>query len=511
MRIGVLELLNMPVRGLWGRVEANVVRRQFVGVISQAVSVWCRQMGHEVFYVPYLGIGKPEAALPKDLDVLFIAAHTYLAPFAYALSKIYRDRGTRTVLGGAHAKAFPADSRRFFDVIVLDCNRDLIAAILNDEFEPHSIVSTENGLGALPSLEERMPEIRRSVFWGGRPYPGTLVPMLSSVGCPYNCNFCVDWNSKYHALSVAQLETDLQYAAENYQIFRHTKLSFHDPNFAIRFDETLTAFERIPKDRRVPYGFECSLTVLKPERLPRLKDTNCIVATPGIESWMQYSHKAAAGSLTRDEKLVRVVAHFHELKDFIPYLGANFIFGLDTDFGDEPFELTKEFIRQVPFVWLSMNIPIAFGGTPLYNEFLRDGRLLKSMPFTFYTIPYLTVILKNYDPVEYLEKLIDLYSLATSLEIVRKRNAYSTNWLVSAINNVRTLRARQWKQELQRMHQYLLNDAQMLAFHRGHSEKLPAFYVQAYRQQMGAYAAVIPLETSRPQHDPAPVAPTLFA
>lgn len=501
MRIGILELLNMPVHNAWGYMEANLVRRQFASVMVQTISVWCRQMGHQVFYVPYIGVGVPEKYLPGDLDVLFISAHTYLAPLAYAMGKIYRNKGVRTIFGGAHAKSFPLDSRLFFDVTVLECDRNLIAAILKDEIPPHSIVSSQNPIESIPTLEERMPEIRRSVFWGGRPYPGTLIPMLSSVGCPYNCNFCADWNSKYHALPIDSLEMDLQYASRH---FRNVKLAFHDPNFAIRFDETLTAFEKIPREQRVPYGFECSLAVLKPERLPRLRDTNCIVAIPGVESWTQYSNKIGNSSLARNKKLDQVVSHFHTLKDYIPYLGANFIFGLDMDMGDEPFNLTREFIHQAPFVWLSMNIPIAFGRTPLYETYLNDGRILVEMPFMFYTIPYLTLLLKNYDPISYFKRLIELYSVATSLEIVRKRNQYSSNWLVSAINNVRSLRARQWKNALQKTLDCLSTDSDMLDFHLGKRKSLPGFYVKEYARQMGDYVEVMPIRESKPLHHSSP-------
>ena len=52
----------------------------------------------------------------------------------------------------------------------------------------------------LPSVAERMPEIRRSAFlWNplrgrSRPYASTTIPLLASVGCPYRCDFCVDWS-----------------------------------------------------------------------------------------------------------------------------------------------------------------------------------------------------------------------------------------------------------------------------------------------------------------------------
>jgi hypothetical protein len=64
----------------------------------------------------------------------------------------------------------------------------------------------------------------------------------------------------------------------------------------------------------------------------------------------------------------RVVEHFHLLAEDVPYLQANFMFGLDTDAGDEPVELTKQFMDRTPFVWPTIDAPVPFGGTPLHDE-----------------------------------------------------------------------------------------------------------------------------------------------
>jgi hypothetical protein len=90
---------------------------------------------------------------------------------AYALAKLYRRDGVRTVIGGPHARAFP-------------------------------------------TIRERMPEIRRASFVRGRPGLASIAPMLSSLGCPCRCDFCVDWNTDYVALPGDQLESDLRYVSE---------------------------------------------------------------------------------------------------------------------------------------------------------------------------------------------------------------------------------------------------------------------------------------------------------
>jgi hypothetical protein len=77
-----------------------------------------------------------------------------------------------------------------------------------------------------------------------------------------------------------------------------TMMAFHDPNFGVKLDEVLSALETAPPGRRVPYVMESSLSILRGERAARLGQTNCLVAAPGVESWNEFSKKAAAGHMS---------------------------------------------------------------------------------------------------------------------------------------------------------------------------------------------------------------------
>jgi hypothetical protein len=208
--------------------------------------------------------------------------------------------------------------------------------------------------------------------------------MLASTGCPYSCRFCIDWNSQYAPIPRDHIQADLTYLSRHWP---RAIVGYHDPNFAVRFDEMMNLIEALPEGRRNPYIMESSLSILKPERLHRLRRTNCVYVAPGIESWVDYSNKAAAGARRGRDKLDGVVAHIKQLNRYVSGVQANFLFGGDTDCGEEPVTLTKEFIAQLPEVWPTMNIPTPFGGTPLYDQLYREGRILSSLPFAFYSIP----------------------------------------------------------------------------------------------------------------------------
>ncbi|MDP6496079.1 MAG: radical SAM protein, partial [Dehalococcoidia bacterium] len=280
-----------------------------------------------------------------------------------------------------------------FDIAVLQCDKTLIEDILSGAHEPNSIVSSGRPLRDIPSVEERMPEINASVFTHGRRYLSTTIPMLTSVGCPYHCDFCIDWDNPYVLLPLDRLEADLRYLSA---AFSGVRIGFHDPNFGVKFDQVLNVLETIPKKSRNPFVMESTLSLLRGPRLQRLRDSNCVYLAPGVESWSDYSNKAGTGSAGGSQKVDHLVEHFELLHEYVKGLGANFIFGLDVDEGEEPVELTKEFMNRTPFVWPYFNIPVPYGETPFHDQYLREHRILTAMPMAFYYTPYLVTTLKHY-------------------------------------------------------------------------------------------------------------------
>ena len=496
MRVGILDLVvDAPVRSALARLYSNYFRKQFMGVMPQTVAVWCRQLGHEVFYSTYYGADNPKSVLPDDLDVVFIATYTQACTLAYALAKLYRKDGVVTVIGGPHARAFPQDCLRFFDLVVKDCDKALIDDILRRRIDLGQTITSGRPLTEFPTVEERMPEIKQAAFVGGRPILMSIVPILSSIGCPYRCDFCVDWNTDFVALPEAQLEVDMRYLADNYP---KLLVAFHDPNFAVRFDSTMDVLERIPEGRRPGYIMESSLSILKPNRLQRLRDTNCVYVAPGIESWVDYSGKAGVGAKSGEAKLDQVVDHFRQLGDYVPGMQANFLFGGDEDAGVAPVELTKAFIERTPRVWPTINIPTPFGATPLRERYAREGRILETLPFAFYYNPYLAIRLNHYDPVTYYDHLIDIHKTLASARMLRRRITTQSRPVIRFIHGLRTFAARTELAALRRIRKMLVTDRQFHAFHEGETTVLPQFYRQELHDRLGRYADILSLDEITP-------------
>jgi radical SAM superfamily enzyme YgiQ (UPF0313 family) len=483
-------------------------RRQYASITPQAVSVWCRQLGHEVHYATYYGQSPPDSLLPENLDAVFMATYTQASALAYALARLYRGRGALTILGGPHATSFPTDSLRFFDLVVHDCDKNLIDSILKGHFEPGSVVTSGHLLEDVPGVEERMPEIRTACF-SGKPSPIRNVSLLTSLGCPYRCDFCVDWKNDYVMMPRDRLLADLRYISEN---LPGMLIGFHDPNFGVKFDEMLDLMEEIPAGRRNPYAMESSLSNLRGPRLHRLRETNCVYVAPGVESWGDYSNKSGVGRGVGEHKLESVVEHFEEMHGHVPGLQANFIFGTDGDQGEGPVEMTQEFIRRLPFVWPTLNIPVPFGGTPLYDRLMAEGRILEDTPFAFYYMPYIALRPLHYDPLRYYDLLIRLYRTVVSPRLLLRRVASARTPGLRAMHVLRTLAMRSELGNLRAIRSRIARDADLHAWLEGRSRKLPTLYHEALKERLGRFRELLSEDDLRPRLErPGAAAPAVAA
>lgn len=507
MKIGVIDLLADSPHTSWAdRLYGTYFRSQFASIAPQAVSVWCRQLGHDVTYTTYYGQLDPIRLLPNDLDVLFVASYSQASALAYALAKIFRKRKTLTVIGGPHARSFPSDCKRFFDIVVKDCDKALIGDILSGQFDPPVAVTSVRPVSDFPSLEERWPEISIATFPKGRPMRSSVVPILSSIGCPYDCDFCVDWANPYVALPKDALRADLEYLSQNWPSLI---VAYHDPNFAVRFDETMDVIENLPQGRRNPYIMESSLSILKESRLHRLRATNCAYVAPGVESWTEYSNKSGTNRTSGRAKLERVIDHLSQIAHYVPGLQTNFVFGTDQDKGSEPVELTKEFVRRTPFVWPIFNIPTPFGGTPLYDAYRRGGRILEEMPFALYYNPYLAITPKHYHPIEYYDHMIDLQTANANVVMpVRRLLSSTTHKTVKMIMLLRTMRSRRDLRVYRALRRAIASDKRVRAFHEGKRVGLPPLYDSIVDRRLGRYAEMLSRADRVPQLEAPSSGPT---
>src|SRR5919201_6501316 len=237
LRVAVLDLLQKgPSRSLWSR----AMQPNFASIMPQVIGVWCEQAGHEVTLVCYTGSEDLTRDLPDDPDILFIAAYTQNAHLAYALSHVYRQRGTVTALGGSHARCYPHDAARYFDYVLGFTDRATVEDVLR-ECAPHRPegvrLSAARQPSSLPGVRERWRFIEATL---AKASAIKIVPMIGSLGCPYTCSFCIDSTVDYQPLGFEQLRDDLAFLLTR---MKNPIVGWHDPNFGVRFDDYMEAVE----------------------------------------------------------------------------------------------------------------------------------------------------------------------------------------------------------------------------------------------------------------------------
>lgn len=494
LNVGVLELIveYAPPRFFrnWREWIYYLIKKGYYSIMPQVVSVWCRRQGHRVFYATYYGQCLPEQLLPDDLDIVFISAFTKASGLAYALAELFHQKGTTTVIGGPHAKCFPADCRRFFDITVGTCNEPLVNEILQGVYGPGSIVNA-SAPPEFPALEERSPEI--AIARGGigfRP-----IALHASTGCPHACEFCTEWNARYRVAPREHLIEDLRYAATHYP---GELIMYHDPTFGVS-KQTLSCIEQIPAKKRNPYAMESTLSVLQRHgMIEALQKTGCVYVAPGVESPNAFNEKSGTKGFSPTEKMDHVIEIFRRLVESIGGVHANFILGTD-DGGTDEAEHIIRFMDKLPLVWPNLNIPTPFGETPLYNQLLREERILTQMPFAFYYVPYLVTTLRNYDPLAYYKEFVRILERAVSYRTLGKRLRSRPPARIAAFFVLRTIGAQSYLSTCRRIIAMLEHDPKFRRFHEGRSDTLPGFYHHEFEQQLGPYADLVPREQRTPK------------
>jgi hypothetical protein len=496
-KIGILDLVTKnPRRSFYGR----IMNANLASIMPQALAVWCEEAGHEVRYVCYTGAEDLLSEIPSDVDLLFIGAFTEAAQLAYALSNLFRRRGAITVLGGPHARCYPEDAQRYFDYVLGFTDRQVMAEVLA-ECAPSRplgrLMSASRHPSELPSLAARWKFVEATL---AKSTPALrIVPMIASLGCPYTCSFCIDSTVDYQPLGFSAMSEDLAFLLTK---IKHPVVGWHDPNFGVRFDDYMDAIEAAVPPGRMRHIAESSLSLLSEPHLQRMRRNGFQALLPGIESWFALGNKSKT-RLTGMDKVRQVADHINLLLRYVPYVQTNFVLGLDSDEGPEPFELTKRFLDLAPGAFPAYSLLSAFGrAAPLNLEYQRAGRVLP-FPFTFLNNNHaMNVRPANYSWVEFYDRLVDLTSYSFSWRAIRRRLGATPAMIPRWMNVVRAMSSEGWGRIAYHttIRRLLDTDPSVRGFMEGEDQRLPVFYEARIQRDLGDLHRHLP--AGAVMHDP---------
>ena len=388
-------------------------------IMPQVISTWCEQFGHTVTLICYTGREDLSKELPKGVDVVFISSFTQAALLSYSLSNYFRSQGVITILGGPHARCYPDDAVKYFDYVLGFTNQTMIGELLKDcspQKPLGKLLKAGRQPSQLPGVEERWkfiePTLKKAPFL-------KMVPMIGSMGCPYTCSFCIDSVVPYQTLSFETIKNDLRFLLTK---FKKPLIGWHDPNFGVRFEENMEAISSAAPAKSFRFIAESSLSILTENHLKVLQANNFNALLPGVESWYELGNKSRTSKIAGLEKVKQVSEHINMMFKYVSYVQTNFVMGLDSDAGEEPFELTKRFVDLSPAAFPGYSLLTAFGeAAPLNLEYQRAGRVI---PFPFHFLNnHLAMNLKpkNYEWIDFYDKVINLTEYTFSKRAIYRR------------------------------------------------------------------------------------------
>ena len=482
LRIGIIDIVSRgPTRALYAR----VMNANLASIMPQAIGVWCREEGHDVSFVCFTGFEDLLKELPDNVDLVFIGAFTEAAHTAYALSHLFRAKGAITAIGGPHARCYPEDAARYFDYVLGFTDRETLRDVLQDcsQHRPDGVqMGAKQQPRTLPGVRERWqfiePTLKKAPFI-------KMVPMLGSLGCPYTCSFCIDAAVPYRPMDFDVLREDLRFLLTK---FKRPLVAWHDPNFGVRFDDYLDMIEDAVPPGSIDFAAESSLSLLSEPHLKRLKVNGFQAVLPGIESWFELGGKSKTGALQGMDKVRQVAEHVNLILKYIPYIQTNFVMGLDSDEGAEPFELTKRFLDLAPGAFPAYSLLTAFGRAAALNlNYQREDRVL---PFPFYFLnnnQAMNVKPLHYSWHDFYDRVVDLTRYSFSARAISRRLFATEGWNSRWMNLVRAVSTEGFGRigyhtEIRKR---LDTDLQFLPYFEQQTGELPEFYVDMMRKGLG--------------------------
>lgn len=196
--------------------------------------------------------------------------------------------------------------------------------------------------------------------------------VITARGCPNRCVFCSSsafWK-RVRARSSENVVAELEFLKKQYDI---KYVNFLDDTIVLTA-KRMTDICNLMLEKKLDINWSCyaRVTHITPELVALMKKAGCRFVQFGVESGNQEVLKKIQKNITLDEvrRAVKIT------KEAGLKVMCDFMIGLPGD-TRETIQQTIDFAKEISpnFAFFSMLTP--FPGTPLYEEYLREGKLKK--------------------------------------------------------------------------------------------------------------------------------------
>ena len=327
---------------------------------------------HEIRYVDIPDVDAPDIAaqLPGPFDVVAISSFTAMAKDAYRLASRYRAAGVKVILGGLHVTLCPDEAAAYADAIVVGEGEPVWPTVLADleagRLQPRYRTSVPFDLADAPMPRFDLLDVSKY----------NRITLQTSRGCPWNCEFCaasIRLNPKYRTKPVPKI------IAELHEIKRHWAVPFiefaDDNTFADkRHGHALT--EALIGEH-IRWFTETDISVADDEALlQKMARSGCAQILIGLEDPTDGTEGMELKGNWKARQSASYLDRIRRIQDQGITVNGCLVLGLDTH-TEASFDRIWEFVQKSELYEIQLTILTPFPGTPLYERFARDGRLLE--------------------------------------------------------------------------------------------------------------------------------------
>ncbi len=361
-----------------------------IGLLSIAAS--CNRQGHETTVV----LSDPESTAlhlaqhTPELVGISALTPTYLTALAIAEEVKRYDPDIITVLGGHHVSALPEEalSQESVDYVIRGEGENALAGLadtLEQGKTPQNIegvcycsdgsfINTDTkavieNLDTLPFMDQDILENER-VF------------IVSSRGCPYQCDFCSVgsfYRRRWRKRSVENILAELRFNREHREEQGATMswVDFRDDNLTVDISRLEALCRAFRTDENLNFSWHCQTRVdtltEHPGLIKTMKSSGCTITALGLESGLQeildvYNKQI---SFEQSQSAAAQLTAAGILHIWYAMMGC----GNELDTPDI-LRRNIEAIAAFPFDLLQISLLTPFPGTPVYERLAAEGRLL---------------------------------------------------------------------------------------------------------------------------------------
>jgi radical SAM superfamily enzyme YgiQ (UPF0313 family) len=377
--------------------------------ILNVLQAWTESLGHTIRVKVCDESG---VHMQTDADIVAFSVYTFMAPAAYRLSDQLRQKGKFVILGGPHFHGHKTieEAKPHCDVVVETICMEQWANLLRDiEYEKILPGSPQAKHVADTDNKFRFPDNMHEIYKTLERFRFPLV--MSSLGCPYHCDFCNAYMPGKYILR------DIQTIYKELSAMRGKVVVFCDATFGLNKQYAIDLMNAI-----APLGkhlfVQTTLGILDDKLIDAFKSGGVGWVSVGIESFAvpQKKHGRNACDKNRDA-LNRIIDVVNKRGISVQ---ANFICGMDSDTIDS-FDRIYDFYRTSNCNEIIVDILSPLPNTKIFDYFEREGRIFD---YNWEHYDYHNVVYrpKNMTVDQLIDGYVQLNKAISSTSMVLRKN-----------------------------------------------------------------------------------------